>query len=218
MELVKSIFFSKTIITNVVTTIASLVALWGIDMTPDQQATTVSAIVLGGNALSSLFRATADKQLIVGGAQKVEQVNNQRMAAMANRGTAGPLVGALLVCFLLVGCVSTGRTITPQVTPVVTVQPTKVDTFIDNSATEIERYCTAIDLGLRLVSAYVTMQPERLNVIDQARSNFAAYCIEPPRNVPEALRFLADTYARILAAQQTASARRSVARVRAKGA
>jgi hypothetical protein len=94
------------------------------------------------------------------------------------------------------------------------VQPTVVDTSIEKAGREVQRYCTAIDVGLRLISGYVTMTPDRLNVVQQAQLNFQAYCANPPANVPEALAFLADTYTRILAAQETASAKRRVAAAR----
>jgi hypothetical protein len=64
MEAFKSILTSKVIITNVVTAVASIVAIWGLNMTPETQAIVVSVIVGLGAALSSGFRVSSTTQLV----------------------------------------------------------------------------------------------------------------------------------------------------------
>lgn len=63
MEAFKSILASKVIITNIVTAIASIAAIWGFNLTPENQAIAVSVIVALGTALSSAFRVSSTQQL-----------------------------------------------------------------------------------------------------------------------------------------------------------
>lgn len=64
MEAFKSIFTSKVIITNIVTTVATLAAVWGLNLSPEVQATAVTVIVtLGTLVFSSAFRVSSTQQL-----------------------------------------------------------------------------------------------------------------------------------------------------------
>jgi hypothetical protein len=64
MEAFKSILSSRTIITNIITTVASLAAVWGLNLSPETQAGIVSAIVVIGPLISSGFRVAATHQLV----------------------------------------------------------------------------------------------------------------------------------------------------------
>jgi uncharacterized protein (DUF697 family) len=81
MEKFKSVFSSRTIITNAVTFLASMGAIWGLDMTPENQAIVVSVIVALGTAASSLFRKQADEKLVASAA-KAEEANLRASASM----------------------------------------------------------------------------------------------------------------------------------------
>jgi ascorbate-specific PTS system EIIC-type component UlaA len=78
MEAFKSILTSKVIITNIVTAVASIVAVWGFNMTPETQAIVVSVIVGLGAALSSGFRVSSTQQLTP--SAEVAQEANQKVA------------------------------------------------------------------------------------------------------------------------------------------
>jgi uncharacterized protein (DUF697 family) len=81
MEKFKSVFSSRTILTNAVTFLASILTLWGMDLTPEQQAIAVSVIVGVGTFASSLFRKAADTQLVSSPA-KAEEANLRANASM----------------------------------------------------------------------------------------------------------------------------------------
>jgi hypothetical protein len=218
MDRFKSAFASRTIITNVVTLAASLAVLWGFELTMEQQATAVSVIVALGTAASSLFRVSATKQL-VSSPEKAKEANasadlNTTIASnIGRKGPPGSLVVLLLLCLPLLGACQTAGQQVVSVTP--TVTPTKIDVTLDNASREIQKYCAAIDMGLRLLDAYVVKEAKHRVIVQHAQVNFAAYCAAPPRDVQQALAFLSDTYGRILAIQQTRSARRQVAAARA---
>jgi uncharacterized protein (DUF697 family) len=81
MEKFKSAVTSRTIIANAVTFIASIVTIWGLDLSPETQAVVVSMIVGVGTLLSSMFRKAADTQLVSSSA-KAEEANLRANASM----------------------------------------------------------------------------------------------------------------------------------------
>jgi hypothetical protein len=60
----KSIFTSRTIIANVVTAVASILVIWGFNLSPEQIESIVTLIIVVGSLASSLFRVVATKQLV----------------------------------------------------------------------------------------------------------------------------------------------------------
>jgi hypothetical protein len=78
MEAFKSILTSKVIITNVVTAVASIAAVWGFNLAPETQATVVTVIVALGAVISSGFRVSSTQQLT--GSAEVAQAANHVVA------------------------------------------------------------------------------------------------------------------------------------------
>jgi hypothetical protein len=78
MEAFKSIITSKVIITNVVTAVASIAAIWGFNLAPETQATVVTVIVALGAILSSGFRVSSTQQLT--GSAEVADIANTKVA------------------------------------------------------------------------------------------------------------------------------------------
>jgi hypothetical protein len=64
MDGIKTLFASKTIWTNIITALAGVLAIWGFNLTPEQQAGVVTAVITIGPLLSSIFRYTATDQLV----------------------------------------------------------------------------------------------------------------------------------------------------------
>jgi hypothetical protein len=213
----KSVFSSRTIIANAVTFLASIGTIWGLDLTPENQAIAVSVIVALGTAASSFFRKEADTKLTTTPA-KAEEANLRADAAMEVAKSIGQpkpppsmpvalLLGAFLLTSLLGGCVTSRQPVV--VTPGVTT-PTKIDIAINTGSQEINKYCTAIQLGLNLIHTFVVRDPNHQTVVEYARTGFEAYCANPPGDVASALDFLKDAYTRIVNVQRSAAARRAV--------
>lgn len=78
MDQFKSIITSRTIIAAAVTLVADLIAVWGINMTQENQSLAVTLITTIGAALVGGFRAAATKQLT--GSAAVAQAANHVVA------------------------------------------------------------------------------------------------------------------------------------------
>jgi uncharacterized protein (DUF697 family) len=78
MDQFKSLLTSRTIWANIVLAVASIIAVWGFSLTPDQQSTIVTVIVTLGALASSFFRAQATQQLV--GSGNVASVANAHVA------------------------------------------------------------------------------------------------------------------------------------------
>jgi hypothetical protein len=218
VEKFKSVFSSRTIITNLVTFLASIAAIWGLDLSHETQAIVVSMIVGVGTLLSSMFRKQADAKL-VSTPTKAEEANLRADAAMQVAQSIGkpkpplsdpPLVIAILA-LLLVGCQTTSPSV--PVTPVVTPPVNVVDATIARA--DISKYCGAINIGLGFLETGIRfLKPEQLKIVQQASAGMEAYCENPPTDLATALEFLAETYRRVMALQRTQTARRAMARAR----
>lgn len=185
MDKVKSILASRTIITNFVTFLATVLVIWGIEMTPEQQAGVVTLMVGLGTALSSFFRATATKQVVVAGPGTAKSMNDLKVTKLL---------------FLLAFLPFLGACVTAQ--PAVVVTPggnvTKADLTVYQASEQVARYCGVLRFAVG-VGQMFAKQPNHLVYVQRAQAAVVTYCDNPPTDVYSALSLLAVAYRNIMA-------------------
>lgn len=177
MDKIKSVFASRTIITNAVTLGASIATVWGLNLTPEQQAYAVTLIVTVGTIISSLFRIDATKVVVL---SKPKTVQCSPVAVL--------LAG--VIALSMAGCVSPGAVVGGY---------GAANAGLAAASPKLAEICIALEATVALADGHVTERHQA--TLDQADAAIATVCSRAPTSVPAAIATALAAYQAVQAAR-----------------